>query len=487
MTANQPNSTHPVYDAHAAGWERISDVIDGEDAVKAKGVEYLPRLKGHEGINAALYESYKARATFHAASSRTLEGLLGQLFRQDPVVQVPDAQKILLESNTAADEAFDEHAKAVARELIGWGRVGILVDVADDQPSLPYQTRYCTQDIVNWRELRGRGTRATTLVVLRETSWEDKDGDEFARTESIKYRVLRLRDDAVYTQQLYTPTSVAGTQTWVGGEEIAPTRKGAPLNFIPFQIVNTFDLSWRVYEPPLLPLVNTNLSHYRTSADLEHGAHQTAIPTPWIAGDIRGEGDAGGELRIGADWIWNIEKEGKVGMLEFTGQGLGAVEKLLDRKEKQMAVLGARLLEDQKVGMEAADTVRLRHRGESSILASISRTVSAGLQRALDWQVWWAGGPEQGSTVTLNTKILPESMTAEEVSKLVEAWIKGGIGGQVLYQRLVDGEIIQDLDFEGWRQDVIENGPAAILGDAGLDFNTDPEDLNEPSARAAEE
>ncbi len=37
-------STHPDYDASLPAWSRARDVLAGEDAVKAAGVRYLPRL-----------------------------------------------------------------------------------------------------------------------------------------------------------------------------------------------------------------------------------------------------------------------------------------------------------------------------------------------------------------------------------------------------------------------------------------------------------
>jgi hypothetical protein len=38
------NATHPDYDAAALEWSRARDVLAGEDAVKAGGEKYLPRL-----------------------------------------------------------------------------------------------------------------------------------------------------------------------------------------------------------------------------------------------------------------------------------------------------------------------------------------------------------------------------------------------------------------------------------------------------------
>jgi len=52
--------------------------------------------------------------------------------------------------------------------------------------------------------------------------------------------------------------------------------------------------------------------------------------------------------------------DAKVGYLEFSGQGLGALEKALDHKEKLMAILGSRLLEGQPARPKPPTAVRLR-------------------------------------------------------------------------------------------------------------------------------
>ena len=64
------NSTHPDYDVNAPAWSRARDVLAGEDAVKAAGEKYLPRLDSQSEEE---YAAYKARASFFGATARTLE------------------------------------------------------------------------------------------------------------------------------------------------------------------------------------------------------------------------------------------------------------------------------------------------------------------------------------------------------------------------------------------------------------------------------
>src|SRR5512145_1394590 len=85
------NSTHPDYDASLVAWSRARDVLAGEDAVKAAGEKYLPRLDSQTEEE---YAAYKARASFFGATARTLEEYLDLIFRRVPVTSLPDTEKL---------------------------------------------------------------------------------------------------------------------------------------------------------------------------------------------------------------------------------------------------------------------------------------------------------------------------------------------------------------------------------------------------------
>jgi hypothetical protein len=165
-------------------------------------------------------------------------------------------------------------------------------------------------------------------------------------------------------------------------------------------------------------------------------------------------------MAVGSAVAWQLEPGAQAGILEYRGQGLGALERRLERKEHHMAVLGARLLEDQKAGVEAAATVRLRHAGESSLLAGIADTVGRGLANALAWMQWWAGGESGGVRVSLNKDFTDAPMGAEEMVRLIASWQQGGIGRRALYHNLKQGERLPDaMTFDDWQAD-IDNGEA---------------------------
>src|SRR5215471_3951443 len=79
------NSTHPDYDAALPAWLRARDVVAGEDAVKAAGDRYLPRLDSQRDED---FAAYKQRALFFNATARTADGFVGLIFRREPTIKI---------------------------------------------------------------------------------------------------------------------------------------------------------------------------------------------------------------------------------------------------------------------------------------------------------------------------------------------------------------------------------------------------------------
>jgi hypothetical protein len=83
--------THRDYNATVLQWSPARDVLAGEDAVKAAGEKYLPRLDSQSEEE---YAAYKARASFFGATTRTLEESLDLVFRRAPVIGVGERKDL---------------------------------------------------------------------------------------------------------------------------------------------------------------------------------------------------------------------------------------------------------------------------------------------------------------------------------------------------------------------------------------------------------
>src|SRR5580765_3559210 len=83
------NSVHVDYLSALPQWSRTRDVLAGEDAVKAGGEKYLPRLDSQTDEE---FLAYRKRAAFFNATARSAEGFVGLIFRRPPFVKAPEPQ-----------------------------------------------------------------------------------------------------------------------------------------------------------------------------------------------------------------------------------------------------------------------------------------------------------------------------------------------------------------------------------------------------------
>jgi hypothetical protein len=465
------NSTHADYDDNIDAWSRARDVIAGEDAVKAAGERYLPRL---ESQNDQEYGAYRERASFFNATARTAEGYVGLIFRRPPFFKMPEGSALglaLAEFKNDADMLGTPllgYAKNVVREVISVGRAGTLIDWEGDVENRAYATLYCAENILNWRVERINGRNIPTMVVLHEGASAPTDSDAadpFVATMREQIRVLRLvrekQEDgeakASYScvveiwERAEPEQSRRGRRgekkEWKLVDTRVPLRLGKPLPLLPFVFHGPAHSQPAIEKLPLADIITVNLDHYRLDADYKHGVHFTALPTAWVSGF-----DKASSLRIGASTAWVTETPGATaGFLEFTGQGLMTFERAMDRDERLMAVLGSRLLEPQKRVGETAEAIELRQGGESSILGNIAVNVSASLSQVLRWAYWWNSTEDSPEDVTdeqvlieLNTDFSTKGLSAQEIQSIVAAWQAGAISRDTMTELFRRGEVLPE-------------------------------------------
>ena len=442
---------HKEFVAREREWKLIRDCLDGEQAVKDGS--YLPILSGHKWDE---YQGYLDRAIWYGATSRTVQGLAGALLRKPPALELPDEIMKLTENITQTGITFPMFAKTVAEEVLAFGRYGLLVDVAENG-SEPYFAGYRCEKIRNWRTEIIAGIPRLVQVVLYEIV-EVPSTDGYGVEEREQYRILHLRNDR-YIVELYTETEKTGEYRH---SVIEPKIRGRSLTDIPFLFINPFSLAAETQRSLLLDLATLNIHHYRVSADWRHALYFTSLPQPWVSG-ITEEGKT---WQIGSSRVLQLPPEAKAGMLEFTGQGIGALERGMAALEQRMAVLGARLLEDQKAQAETAEAVRTRHAGENSTMAAVADTLGRAFEAAFRWMSQWKGqnpGPD-AIKVRMNTDFVDEPLNPQQLLALVGAWQSGAIPQSVLWHNLRQGEIIPvDITDEQLADELAANPPMALL------------------------
>lgn len=420
------DTQHPSYKARVDDWTDCRTAYDGQRAVKLAGDRYLPRLKNQRPEE---YEAYKGRALFYSTTSKTVSALVGMALDKPPELDYPEKMAPYFEDRSGT-QFFELYAKTLT-ELLLMARFGVFVD-RPASGGAPYITTYRTEDIINW-DVDDEGN--TTHVVLREEYFEKDQADRYTRLKKTRYRELLLVDNQL---QVIVHTSATSNGSFEQSAPTTITNTGVAMSTIPFFCVTPSGLNMEPEKPPMMDIVDINFSHYRTSADLEHGRHFTGLPTPYVTG-----ADGEQKLHIGSLTAWIIPNDkARVGYLEFTGQGLGSLEKAMTEKQSQLASMSARLIDNSSRGSEAAETVRLRYMSETASLRSIVRAAEAFLNAVYNQIVKMEGLSEKAVNITLHKDFLSSKITAAELKAWVEAYLSGGVSKEMLLHALKTGDAL---------------------------------------------
>ena len=335
-----------------------------------------------------------------------------------------------------------------------------MVDWSENE-ARPYFSFYHAEDILAWEVKRRGGRMHLTRLVLRECSDELKDDNDNEFLAVATIRIYRLHEDANVTVEKIRYEE--GTRV-AGEPELDLMHNGKKLERIPF-VFHTVDADRsEITVAPLADMAGINVSHYQTSADLENGRHITGLPTPWAIG-FGTESD----MILGASHAWVTDNtDASCGFLEFTGTGLQALSEALGEKQKQMAVLGARMLEPPTGDAEAFETVQLRSNAEQATLVNIAEAISATMSIALQYAAWWDGPPTRKPTdysdtisLVLNTDFVAAKIDGATLTAMLAAYQTGGISWQTFHHNLNQGELYK----EGWtideEEEAILNAPAS--------------------------
>lgn len=448
---------HPEYTAMKDRWEHCMIAASGHQAVQDAGTAILPKLADQ---NPTEYEAYKRRSTFLNATRRTIQGLSGMIFRKEATVNVPDPVKEMLKDIDMSGNSLHVLSQAAVNETLRLGRAGLFLDYPDVDTTTatkadakaanhrPMIKLYDALSITNWKTRVINSAAVLSMVTLKECA--AKAVDEFQDDEVIQYRVLDLEQYTVGDALKYRyRVRVFEVKKDKDGKDVDvvvdgphyPQMNGKPMEFIPFQFVGPHSTSWKICEPPLIDLVEVNLAHYRVNADYEHGCHFTGLPTPVVSG-YTPQNDQD-KFFIGSMSAWVFPNAAaKASYLEFTGQGLSALRTNLEDKKKEMAVLGARILEPEPSAQQSATTAAIHRGGEQSMLASIAETVSCAMECMLTWFCEYADQKSDDVKYKLNKDFFPMPMDSLTMTAIVAAWQNGAIDRETMHENLQKGEIV---------------------------------------------
>lgn len=438
------NTPHPSYNNNIDKWKKGRDTYEGEEAVKAANDIYLPLLSSMSSVGDKKYLAYKGRAMFVAATTRTVEGLVGMALRKPLQVNLPSRFENYEEDITDTGVSLENFVKQVLGEVILTARCGVFVDKGEDASSRPYAVIYAAENIVNWR-LDEDGN--PTLIVLREFEEVQDPNDKYVTKVQEMYRELYIDEETGKYNVSEWKEDPNKKDAFIETKLDTPNIRGNAIDRIPFVFVNPKGTDAVIQKMPLLDMINVNLSHYRTSADLEHGRHFTALPTPYVFGvDSKDEEGNAVPIQIGSETaIVSEDPGGSAGYMEFTGQGLAALERAMQEKMEYMAILGGTMLQNQKKAAEAAETARINKSGDSSTMVSIITATEDAMTQVLEHMIAYESLTAENTVeLEINTDLLDSVIDPQTITALVSAWQSGAISHETLLHNLKQGEVLPD-------------------------------------------
>jgi hypothetical protein len=445
-------------------WALIRDCIAGQQAIKDKGVEYLPKPNAADTSteNTERYKAYKLRASFLNAVDNTVQGLLGQVFSADPVVELPSTMEMLEEDCDGTGVTLTQRAKKTLAETLALGRAALLTDFPKaplstnpaevDEAGNPLERDFSREElnngtaranilqfdpenVINWRTRMVGGKSVLCLVVIatKYTSYDDG----FEVKEDNEWRVLKLDDANEYVCEVWrlssgTPTTslhntVQGAAQFVLHDSYKPRDStGAPLKEIPFTFVGSLNNNDSPDKPPMYDLAVVNIAHYRNSADYEDSVYMVGQGTPvatgltanWVKEVWKDQ-----PLQLGSRGVVPLPAGGDFKIVAMTENGI--VKEAMDQKENQMAMLGAQLIEKKEVQRTLGEAQMEKAQIES-VLVQCAKNTAAAIQKCLRWAALFYGENADAITYELSTDFAINSMTPEERKALIADY-QGGL------------------------------------------------------------
>lgn len=445
-------------------WGLIRDCISGQEAIKAKGTEYLPAPNAHDKSpeNQERYKAYKLRANFLNATDNTIQGLLGQVFSADPVAELPESMRMLEEDCDGTGVTLTQRAKRVLADTMALGRAALLVDF----PKAPLDTsvepdadgrqperdftraelqdgtaranilQFDPENVINWRTKMVGGKSVLSLVVIAMKYISYDDGFEIK--EDNEWRVLKLVGDS-YVCEVWrlssstaTPTtqnagSPQGAAQFILHDTYTPRDStGKPLDYIPFTFVGSLNNNDSPDKPPMYDISVVNIAHYRNSADYEDAVYMVGQGTPVATGLTAGwikEVWKDEPLQLGSRGIVPLPVNGDFKIVQMSENSM--VKEAMDQKEKQMAMLGAQLVESKDVQRTLGEAQMDRAQVES-VLVQCAKNDAAAIQKCLRWAAAFYGENPDAITYELSTDFAINKLTPEERKALIAEY-QGGL------------------------------------------------------------
>lgn len=485
------------YEKHRPIWLLIRDCIAGEKAVKDRdrgftaNAQYsnlngqnlgyaqpvylpMPNPTDLSPENRARYAQYLMRASFVGYTGRTLNGMMGIVFKTDPKLELPTGLEYLEFDVDGSDVGIVQQSEQVCRDVASIGRCGLLVDhpQTDGQVTKAQAERagiratinyYPAETILDWGTKRFGAKTKLSYVKLEEEVME-RNQETYECEKKYQYRCLHLSDDQVYSVKIYNDAGELIT------DEFMPTMgNGKTFDHIPFYFAGAQNNRPNVDDAPLQEIADVNIKHYRNSADYEESSFVVGQPTLFIS--------SMNEAWMEKFYSGGIPFGSRAGIAGPQGSDAKLLQsdpnnmpmKGMEHKEQQLIALGARLVTSGGQN-ETAEAARIKHEADTSSLSVAVRNVNKAYDNALFDVALFSNVSDEGIVFEINTQLVDMTISPADAEALVRLWQSGAIDKDVLDSKLKKGGIIyESKDVEEMNRNIEDEDQGLNLNAGNID------------------
>ncbi len=469
---DRPDNRNRAYQAMQAGWQIVRDVAGGALTLRAKGRDYLPQFPAeHE----KKYEIRRKTATLFNCFGRTVQGLVGMIFKKNPVLSA-DVPEVIRGRAEETDEAGavmrpraeghwenidlagthgDVFCREVVEDALTEGHAFVLVDMQkalgrgatlEDEIKAglrPYWVKYKACQAVNFRAVKINGQLAIGQITFEEETCEP-DG-AFGEKEVKRYRTFTLEEyaDVVTRAAGYRVRFELKRKTQAdNGEEIfAVDDEGYISGFdrIPVAVVYGRKVGFLQSQPPLLDLALLNVSYYQKKSDRDNNLHLCGSPTPVFSGVP----DDWNLLVTGSGFGIKLPTGATGAYMEPEGVALEESRKDLEELRGEMAALGLSALEGgPQVKATATETI-IDFTQESSEIETVARSAQDGFELCLQFHAKYLNLPSGGS-ISLGSHLKALRLTQAQVQAYSNMAAASQLSLLTLWEILERGDALPD-------------------------------------------
>lgn len=390
----------------------MRDAKAGAKAVKGAGEAYLYRPSGFTDTE---YKAYLHRAECLPTVDRTLAGLLGRAFNEEPNISETEVDVNALD---ASGDSLLRVLRWVMEEVLLVASCGLLAEF-DEAPKL---ARYKREHILDWHFENSK----LVYLVLDQSRSVFEDGERRWLVENL---VLSIQDGFLVSELFQVEDEKTGKMVLI--ERLEPRAVGQRLDFIPFQFVG----DPTVLTSTLSPIAGLVIDYMDLSAQERWLLAKVASPQFAIEWDketdvgdaqafLEANMQADGAIHIGAGSILQLIGA-SAKYVEVQGGGIDKIRQAKEDTKSQLIAAGARSLADQTQSNLAAETVRIQNSGEGAVLSDIVSLTNTDFNRFMEMLAVYT--QQDPVVVTLSQNFFAEKLSVQDLLQVVGAWQGGGV------------------------------------------------------------